>query len=267
MSWLWLVALLVGVDLLVTAVLLWRALKRRRLIARLRRAEPPAVTAELPGALRRYAEACGAEPGARGLVRLKQHCELRFAPDQSWHEMEAVSLVATGSPGFVWQASMKVGPLPLVQVVDAFVEGRGFLDARLLSLLPLAAAKGAAADRAEAIRYLAELPWAPDALLSVPGLTWQEVDSETVAVELPSGGGAARVSLRFGEDGSVTARSEARPRATSGGLVPTPWEARLWNPQQLGGRRLPSEGEAAWLLPEGRFVYWRGRLTDYRSGC
>lgn len=263
MSWLWIVALLVAVELLVTAVLLWRGLRRRRLIARLRRVEAPTATTELPELVRRYAETCGAEAGANGLVRLKQHCELRFAPDQSWHEMQAESLVATGSPGFVWQASMKVGPLPLVQVVDAFVAGRGFLDARLLSLLPLASAKGAAADRAEAIRYLAELPWAPDALLSVPGLTWRAVDAETVEVAVPTEGGPVRVTLRFDADGGVTARSEARPRATSGGLLPTPWEARLWNPQPLGGRLLPSEGEAAWLLPEGRFVYWRGRLSSY----
>jgi hypothetical protein len=25
---------------------------------------------------------------------------------------------------------------------------------------------------------------------------------------------------------------------------------------------IPSGGEVAWLLPEGRFAYWRGRIVD-----
>jgi hypothetical protein len=29
----------------------------------------------------------------------------------------------------------------------------------------------------------------------------------------------------------------------------------------FGGTRVPSFGEAWWELPEGRFVYWRGRIT------
>jgi hypothetical protein len=28
----------------------------------------------------------------------------------------------------------------------------------------------------------------------------------------------------------------------------------------FGGVRVPARGEAGWDLPEGRFVYWRGRV-------
>ncbi len=264
MLWIWIAAVLVVLDLAVTAYLLWRALKRRRLIAALRRPAEGAVGQALPPPARAYAEACGAVEGARGLVRLTQRCSIRFQPDQDWHELEAQSWIATEAPGFVWQASMKAGPLPLVQVIDAFVAGEGLLDARLLWLLPLAHAQGAGADRAEAMRYLAELPWAPDALLSVSGLIWREVEEGSLEVECPTRAGPARVRLTFDREGGVSVRAEDRPRAVAGGLVPTPWEGRFWNPQPIGGRRLPSEAEVAWLLPEGRFVYWRGTLVDYR---
>jgi uncharacterized protein DUF6544 len=44
------------------------------------------------------------------------------------------------------------------------------------------------------------------------------------------------------------------------------FERRRWGGEfgeytDFGGTRLPAFGEAWWELPEGRFVYWRGRIT------
>ena len=50
-------------------------------------------------------------------------------------------------------------------MIDAFVQGAGRLTVQLYGLITVANAAGAGIDRGEALRYLAELPWAPDAIL------------------------------------------------------------------------------------------------------
>lgn len=263
MLWIWLAVAALAVDLLITGFVLWRAYKRRRLLAALRKPLAEAQLGSLPPAVRAYAEAAGGVVEAGRLIRIKQACSLRFQPGQSWYELKATSQVAIRQPGFIWQGSIKAGPLPLISVVDAYVSGQGLLDARLLSLLPLAQAKGEAADLAEAMRYLAELPWAPDAILNAPGLTWREQADGSFEIATQTASGAAKVTLWLEETG-CRVRAENRPRAVPGGAVPTPWEGRFWNPQQIGARLLPSEAEVAWILPDGPFVYWKGKLLDYR---
>jgi hypothetical protein len=44
-------------------------------------------------------------------------------------------------------------------------------------------------------------------------------------------------------------------------VVPTPWQCRIWNYAERDGMRVPLDGEAAWLLPEGPRPYWRGHVT------
>ncbi len=43
----------------------------------------------------------------------------------------------------------------------------------------------------------------------------------------------------------------------------TPWEGRWSNYAELNGMRVPLDGEVAWLTPEGRKPYWRGRATQF----
>ena len=43
--------------------------------------------------------------------------------------------------------------------------------------------------------------------------------------------------------------------------MPTSWGGDFGGYESLGGIRVPTFGEAWWQLAEGRFVYWRGRVT------
>ena len=42
--------------------------------------------------------------------------------------------------------------------------------------------------------------------------------------------------------------------------VATPWEGRFWDYELRDDMLIPTEGEVAWLLPEGPRPYWRGRI-------
>lgn len=110
---------------------------------------------------------------------------------------------------------------------------------------------------------MAELPWNPDAMLNAPGLTWREIDAQTVEVALQTEGGSAHVRLGFDAAGDVVmVEASDRARAVGDQYIPTRWIGRFRDYARFGTYRLPSFGEIAWDLPEGEFVYWRGEIVS-----
>ena len=89
-------------------------------------------------------------------------------------------------------------------------------------------ATGPDIDRGEAIRFVAELPWNPDAILSASGLVWREIDARTVSVSTATAGGMAKVALEFDPVGDVVAVSATdRSREVGGTRVPTDRRGRF----------------------------------------
>ena len=71
------------------------------------------------------------------------------------------------------------------------------------------------------------------------------------------------VRLEFDEAGDVRAAgTPARPRDTPSGPVPTPWGGEYADYRTFGGLRIPVRAEVHWDLPEGRWVWWRGEVTE-----
>jgi hypothetical protein len=154
-------------------------------------------------------------------------------------------------------------------VHDAYVAGEGILHATLLGLVTLAELRGTPeVAQGELMRYLAEAPWYPTALLPSQGVRWEAVDETSAKATLRDGEVAATLLFRFDAQGLIAAVSaEARGRTVQGKIVPTPWEGRWRNYEMREGMRVPTEGEAAWLLPSGAKLYWRGRAIglDYAA--
>jgi hypothetical protein len=137
-------------------------------------------------------------------------------------------------------------------------------EARLFGSLRLARAAGPQAGKGELMRYLAELAWAPHAMLHNPHLSWREIDPNTIEVSAESTDGPARVRLVF-ENGDIT-RIEAddRPRAVHGRTIPTRWHGRCFDYREMDRCGIPTRAVVSWLLEEGPFDYWRGMVTAAR---
>lgn len=234
--------------------------------ARLAASQPAAAVAvdiaTLPGPVREFALRNGGRVGAAGLLMATQEAEMRLGPDQPFFAMTATQLSGTRRPGFVWHAhGTMIGIIP-VTVVDAYVKGAGLLEARIGGAIPVARSSGPDTDRGEAMRFLAELPFNPDAILNAAELHWQQNDASTVTVWMDTAGGPARVQLMFGAGGDIVAvKAPDRPRMVGDRVVPTSWIGRYGDYGPVGTYRLPRSGEVAWLLPNGEFVYWRGAMT------
>lgn len=100
----------------------------------------------------------------RSYVRLSQAGEMWMAPGARPQRFTAQQIIASTEPGFLWRA--RTVPFASIVVADYYVENHGGLEVRLTGAVALACEVGTAdVDRGEILRYLAELPLNPDAIL------------------------------------------------------------------------------------------------------
>ena len=106
---------------------------------------------------------------------------------------------------FIWFAKIKLFPLFWTSGKDTYIEGKGNLQIKLLSLFTVADANGKETDEGELLRWLAEAPWFPTALLPSKYLRWEEINSNS-AKAVVEYGGLITVSaiFYFNEKGEIT---------------------------------------------------------------
>jgi hypothetical protein len=216
----------------------------------------------LPAAVRSYyAKSVRSGVAEARVVRLTQTGEMQLAPDKPPVAFTSTEHFATHEVAFVWNARVRMAPMVGAVVVDRFAHGRGMLDARLFGTLSMAHDSGPDTDVGEAQRYLAELPWVPQAIALNAELQWRSIDDRKLELGASINGARAVVTLKLDAAGDIATATARRPRAVGANSVLTPWGGVFSAYRELGGLRVPTHAEVWWDLPEGRFVYWRGDVT------
>jgi hypothetical protein len=178
---------------------------------------------------------------------------MRFSARQS---LEAAALA------FCWRA--RVGPLGAVHVEDGLVEGSPVGRVRLFGLLPLAGAEpGAQLLKGNLQRYLAELPWNPDALLSNPALRWEAGGHRVLRVAATLSGVEGSVEFTLDGDGLPQRTFALRPAREGDTFVEREWHGEFGAYEECGGRRVPRRGRVAWTFEGERIEVWRGTVTHW----
>ena len=194
-------------------------------------------------------------------TRINQRGEMRQKPGARAMAFTAVQSFDVARAGFVWRAHFPVAPGVWLDVVDACDGDEGRLEARVWGLIPFMRDASEATAHAQALRFLAELPWNPHAILANAGIGWTQVEDRSVEASLPVKGSIVRLQVNFGEEGDVeSVRTAARPRKVGKTSQDTPWGGEFGDYAELGGIRIPTRGAVYWDLPEGRFTYWSGRV-------
>lgn len=105
-------------------------------------------------------------------VALTQHGVMRDSPAGRWKRFTARQRIDLQRIDFEWRAS--TGPFGCISVVDALTQAGPTLDVKLFRYIKLAHLAGTAAvAKGEMMRYLAELAWAPDSILTNRTLEWR----------------------------------------------------------------------------------------------
>jgi hypothetical protein len=251
---------------------LWRA-RTASLVARLREQAAAGPTtaflaqnlARLPQPVARYLRIV-LPPSPRSIryARFAQQGEFRAQPTpDGWRPFTAVHHASATTPGFVWDARIRMAPGMAVRVRDGFLDDRGMMIASVWGLWPVTSVEGTADIAAGALhRYLAEAVWFPTALLTGRGIVWTAIDDTRARATLTAGTTAVSLDFHFDEEGLVSrVFTPARMREVDGRGVPTPWEGRFGNYAERDGMKVPLVGEVAWLLESGPLPYWRGAMT------
>ena len=179
-----------------------------------------------------------------------------------WKKFTSKQRVIAQRPGFLWDARVAMLPGLHVYVHDAYIGGVGILHPAVFGLFTIMDMRGTRdVAEGELMRFFAEAAWYPTALLPSQGVRWEAVDDASARATLTDGEISLTLLFTFNDAGLIeTARAEARGRTVGAGIVPTPWEGRWSNYEIRDGMMVPMSGEVAWLLPEGRKPYWRGRI-------
>lgn len=196
-------------------------------------------------------------------ARVRWAGEFRTSREAGWKPFTAIQHFAVDPPGFVWDASVRMAPLVTVRVRDEYSNGIGAMLGKVGALVPVVDQRGTPEMAAGALgRFLAEMVWLPTALLPNTHVSWTPIDDSTARATLTDGVVAVHADFHFGRIGEIVAISMERYRDVNGHGVLTPFDARLHSDyRRIDGMMVPSAGEVAWLLPDGRLDYWRGRLV------
>jgi hypothetical protein len=115
------------------------------------------------------------------------------------------------------------------------------------------------------MRYFAESPWYPTALLSSQGVRWEAVDEASAKATLIDGPIALTLLFRFNGAGliaSVHADAHGAGAGKDGVMVMLPCDCALSDYRPQGGMLIPMTGEAAWVRPDGRKAYFVGHVKS-----
>jgi len=213
-----------------------------------------------PPVARYFSVALGSNPARVTRARIRWSGQFLVRPDAGrWAPFDADQVFTAHSPGFVWDARIRMGLGMTTLVRDAFVEGHGSMRGAVLGVVPVVnAPRTPELDAAALQRYLAEAVWLPSALLPRQGVRWTPLTETSARASIRAGGTEVTLDFAFGPD-NLVARvfTTARFRDVHGTNVPTPWEGRFLRYEERGGIRVPVEAEVAWLLPNRRLTYWR----------
>jgi hypothetical protein len=226
------------------------------------------TTTDLAGDAQRTPAVCdlamrlGAKAGARAQdVRLKQAGRMKTKLDAtSWMPFTAAQTISTRRCDSDWLAHAE--PLGMISARDALAGVEGRLDVTALGFIPIGRAPHTPAlVRGELMRYLAELPWAPDAILHNAALRWRKDGPDALAVSAGSGETASEVVLSLDSDGRISGGfTPDRPRSAVAPILPTPWRGRFSDYRRHKERWLPFAGEVAWEIDGKEIVYFQARI-------
>ena len=184
------------------------------------------------------------------------------ATGEQWRPFTSRQRVVTRRPGFLWNAQVDMFAGVPARVVDSYVAGQGRLLAKLLGLFTVADAHGGGEmARGEFMRYVAEAAWYPTALLPSQGVRWEAVGDACANATIVDGPITLTLLFRFNEAGLIASvHAESRGAGVGKDMVMLPWDCGLSNYQSQAGMLIPMAGEAAWVRPAGRKLYFVGNV-------
>ncbi|MFG3593267.1 DUF6544 family protein [Bradyrhizobium sp. RDI18] len=217
----------------------------------------------LPAEVAALASRLGAD-GKPDRVHLTQYGTMTEGPGKPWMRFSATDTIELATTAFDWRA--RTGPLSCLTIVDQLSQRSARSELRLFGIFPLARSPfdEAALRKGQVIRYLAEIPWAPDVIVRNTSLQWT-VRTRGVSVHQSSPFGRFNVDLDLDAEGRIGGVSAMdRPRLEDGRFVERAWRGRFSDYRLHCSRWIPFKGEVSWAIDGGFTTVWRADLAAWQ---
>jgi len=210
---------------------------------------------DLPEPVRRYLRHTGivGKPVV-DTVYLEQKGKMYLGSKRGWVPLDAEEHYTVQPPGFVWDATIHKGPLPIARGRDMYAGGEGRMLIKAGSLFTVVDDEGPEMDQGSMMRYLSEMIWFPTAFLD-DKISFGPIDDEAARVTLTDGAKSVSATMYFDEEGKVTDFVAKRYRTVEGGYDLETWSAPVYEYGELAGLKLPLRAGAVWKFPEGDLKY------------
>lgn len=217
---------------------------------------------DLPGPVQRwmsYSQVLGKDKIVN--VRLKQKGLMKTKPDQKGMETDAVQYFNLEQPSFIWIAEVKMRPFLYFAGRDTYLEGKGEMLIKVLSLFPVVNETGSEINQGTLTRYLGEIVWFPHAALS-QYIKWEEIDSNSAKATMSYKGTEASAVFNFDDQGRVTEYICDRYYTDDQGYSLEKYYVPVWDYKEFSGIKVPTKGKAIWRLDTGDFEYYSLEIID-----
>lgn len=195
-------------------------------------------------------------------VRLKQTGKIRKDAKQPWMNFEAKQYYSVNPPGFIWIAYMKFFGLPLVRVRDYYLEGKGSILVKALSLFTIGNSTGKEMDQGAMMRYLNEMMWFPSVFLG-DNISFEPIDENSARVTLRDVGKSVTATMYFDNEGRLTNFIAPRYRDMGNNKFDIEnWSTPIREYGEFEGLKLPKAGAGVWNLKEEDLEYINLSITD-----
>jgi hypothetical protein len=212
--------------------------------------------APLPPPVRRYVERSGAIGRPRPQnMRVAFDAEMYRKPGQAPMRATSIQYSFFGSPARLFLMEARMFGLP-VRALHVYRRQQATFTVRVASLVNMVDLRGDQMTAGETVTVLNDLClMAPGALVD-PRLAWEPLDDRTAAITFANGRHRVAAVLVFNDrDELVDFRSNDRPEAVGGRLVPGHWSTPVSEYRDTGGLHLAHRGSAVYARPDGPFTY------------
>jgi hypothetical protein len=194
-------------------------------------------------------------------VRTRQDVTMRLKESQPWMDAKVEQYFRTGEPGFIWAVNIKMAPLVHIVGMDKYINGRGNMLIKAMSLITVANGSGKEINQGTLLRYLAETMWFPSAALN-DYIKWEEIDSNSAKATMTYKGTTATGVFTFSDKGEPQSFVAQRYGDFDGEYRMETWACVMNEYKEFNGLNVPSKGELIWRLKSGDFHWYNFEVKE-----
>ncbi len=188
---------------------------------------------------------------------------MKMKPEQeTWKEAHAVQYITIDPPAFIWSVGMQMMPLLDIAGRDKFIDGKGEMLIKIMSLIPVVHSSGNdKIDTGALQRFLGEMVLFPSAALS-PYITWEEIDENSARATMAYRGTTGSGIFYFDEQGNFIRFSALRYMGGDDDATRKEWIITVNESRVKNGIHIPVKMAATWKLDTGDWTWLKIEITD-----